>query len=590
MPDYDELVSRRDVISMTGAAGAAALAGCSGGDGSDGDGAVDPDQEVPDHADAYFRTADGEHQVTDFQYNPHQWAGWVQITNALYAEWTQYLISEDEYYPHAVEDWEFGERSATLHLSEEFTWDNGEDITADDFVMQLELGEPMDDNLYDFVDDIEAADDYTIELSYPEGTNTDIIKHVTLNRDLDHPPADWADIHEDYKNGEDVLDAMFDNEIDEPTASGPLELAESDTQRALYDVRDDHHLADNFNWNGYQVEHRTGNDAFHQSFATQELDGVPSLFAGPGALSQFPGTLEQIKIPGGFGMGYVFNHDHEHYGDREVRQAFAYAIDTPSAIESVGSDTKLEFPAQAGLTVPATRDWLDPDEYEDYAQDLDRVEELLQSAGFERNSDDVWERDGSELEAELIVPGGWSDWVTPTSTVVDQLSAAGFAAQLKTEDSGVCEDTLATGDFAVAAYGHTEGGNAAMNHPYFSFSWKFENRDHATPNFFNYPEDEAITVPDGDGGEISVNPRDEISTIAGTNDDDEIQQSVDRLARLFTEDLPIFLFSEKYEQSFIDRDGWQFPRQEESDHFQAFWPLYWLAKQDQLKATVAAEE
>ncbi|MEY7852291.1 hypothetical protein AB7C87_24170, partial [Natrarchaeobius sp. A-rgal3] len=96
--------------------------------------------------------------------------------------------------------------------------------------------------------------------------------------------------------------------------------------------------------------------------------------------------------------------------------------------------------------------------------------------------------------------------------------------------------------------------------------------------------------PDGNGGEISVNPREELSTIANTNDDEVIQESVERLARLFNEDLPMFCVDEKFEQSFIDRDGWQFPAQEESKHFQTFWPMYWLAKQDELKATSAAED
>ncbi len=37
----------------------------------------------------------------------------------------------------------------------------------------------------------------------------------------------------------------------------------------------------------------------------------------------------------------------------------------------------------------------------------------------------------------------------------------------------------------------------------------------------------------------------------------------------------MLLIDEKFEQSFLSRDGWQFPAQEESQHFQAFWPLYW---------------
>jgi len=276
-------------------------------------------------------------------------------------------------------------------------------------------------------------------------------------------------------------------------------------------------------------------------------------------------------------------------GATAPHHAFGYAIDTEASIATVGANTKQEFPVQSGLTVPATEDWLDEGEYKSYDQDLEMVESLLQDAGFERNNDDVWERDGNVLEAELQGPQGWGDWITPLSTIVDQLNQAGFDAALDSIDQGVWFENLATGDFSVAAYGHTEGGNAAMNYPFFSFSWKFENREHDNPNFFNYPEDEPITVPDGNGGEISVNPHEELNTIANTNDDATIQESVKRLAQLFNEDLPMYLAQEKFEQSFIDRDGWEFPSQDESEHFQAFWPLYWLPKLGKLQATTAAE-
>lgn len=587
MPSYDTVVSRRSVLSLTGAAGAAALAGCTGN--GDEDGAQDPDQEIVDHADVYFQTADGEHQVTDFQYNPHIWGGYSHIQFAVYDSWAQYIIDNDEYVPHFVEEWEFDDGVARLHIRNDYTWGDGSSITADDLVMQLHLGEALGDDLYEFTDpeDIEAVDDTTVEIQYDEGTNREMLRHIILDRSLDHPPADWEDVYSDWQDGEDI--DVFDVDIPDPTPSGPVDLGDVGEQTAQFDVRDDHPLAENYNFNGYEIGHRSGNEAFHQSFASQELDGVHSLFAGPGAQSQFPDTLEEVLIPGGFGMGIVFNHDHEHYQERAVRQAFGYAIDTEAAIATVGADTKQEFPVQSGLTVPATEDWLDVDEYKSYDQDLDMVETLLQGAGFERNDDDVWERDGSVLEAGLQGPQGWGDWVTPLSTIVDQLNQAGFEATLDSIDQGVWFENLATGDFGVAAYGHTEGGNAAMNYPFFSFSWKFENREHADPNFFNYPEDEAVTVPDGNGGEISVNPREELNTIANTNDDATIQESVERLARLFNEDLPMYLAQEKFEQSFIDRDGWEFPSQEESDHFQAFWPLYWLPKQDELKATSAAE-
>ncbi|MCW8172448.1 hypothetical protein D8S78_07895 [Natrialba swarupiae] len=87
--------------------------------------------------------------------------------------------------------------------------------------------------------------------------------------------------------------------------------------------------------------------------------------------------------------------------------------------------------------------------------------------------------------------------MTPTSTIVDQLSQAGFAAELNSQDQGVWQENLSSGNFSVAAYGHTEGGNASMNHPYFSFTWKLENRDHGSANFFSFPKTRRLRFPTG---------------------------------------------------------------------------------------------
>ncbi len=366
MADYDTIVSRRRFLPSRGSrcSSARRLFGRrfrkrrNGGNG--GDGTTDPGEDVPDHADVYFQTADGEHQVSDFQFNPHQWGGYSHISFALYAEWANYIIDQEST-THAVADWEVTDTTMTLHISDEFTWGNGDDITADDFMMQLELGEAMDDSLYDFVDEVEVVDDYTIEITYPEGRTrrSSSTSSSTAISTIRRPTGETF-----TKPTWTARTSRTTCSVTKSNPSGFVDLTELGEQQATFDVREDSPVADNVNWNGYQVGYRSGNEAFHQSFATGELDGVHSLFAGPGALQQFPDTLEQVQVPGGFGLGMVFNYDHEHFGEREVRQAFAYAIDSETAILSVGADSKMEFPVQgdsrfrrptSGSTLTSTR-------------------------------------------------------------------------------------------------------------------------------------------------------------------------------------------------------------------------------------------
>ncbi|MDJ1434633.1 ABC transporter substrate-binding protein [Halostagnicola sp. A-GB9-2] len=564
--DYCELVSRRSFIAATGVAGSAALAGCYGS-GDDGN---------------WFNTAQVEHEVGQYQYNPHEWGGFTHASFGLFDEYAQYLVGEDEFYPHFVEEWETDEGEMTLHLRDDYTWGNGDDITADDIVMQLEIGEALDSNLWEFADDVEATDDHTVVISYSEGTNTDIIEHTVLNESLDHPPADWVEIHEAIQNGDDV--DIFGHEIEEPTPSGPIELSNTTDSYHEYTIRDDHPLADNYDWEGYRMEYRSENQAAHQSFQQQDLDGIHSLFADPEIMDTFPDSLEEIQIPGGFGFGVAFNYDDEHYGDREVRQAFMHALDRDLVIENIGESTSIKHDAPTGLTAVANDEWFgDPtDQYEPYEHDLDRVEELLESAGYERNGDDIWERDGEVLEANIIVASSWSDWVTMASTCADQLSQAGFDSSADTRGEGAWYELMADGDFQVTAYGHTQGGDPAMNHPFFALRWKLLNREHdSDSSFYNYPEE--VTVPEMDGdGEMTVDFNEEFEALAATNDEAEMQEIVERLAWVVNQDVPLAIIQEKYEQTFIDREMWDIP--DESEHFQSYWPLWWLPKVDDMSA------
>lgn len=564
---YSTVLSRREMVALTGAAGAAALAGCyGGGDSSD-----------------WFRTAQVEHEVSSYQYNPHEWGGYTHASFGLFAQLAQYLVGEDEFHPHFVEDWETAETEMTLQLRDDFTWGDGEAITAEDLVMQFEIYEAIDHRIWDFADSIEADGDNTLVISYPEGTNTEIIEHAVFNENLDHPPADWAEIHEAIQNGEDDVD-IFGHEIDEPTPSGPIELTNTTGQYHEFEIRDDHPLADNYDWKGYRMEYRAENQAAHQSFQNGELDGIHSLFVAPSVLETFPDSIQEIQIPGGFGFGIAFNHDDDHYGDRAVRQAFMHALDRELVIENIGESTSIYHDVPTGLTATGNEEWFDDSaaDYESYDHDLDRVAELLEGAGYERNDDDLWERDGEVLEANIQVASSWSDWVTMASTCADQLAEAGFDSTADTMAEGAWYESMANSDFQITAYGHTQGGDPAMNYPFFALRWKLLNREHdPESSFFNYPEEVTVPAMDGDG-EMTVAVREELETLAGTDDDEEIEEIVQRLTWVYNQDLPVAHIQEKYEQTFIDRESWEFP--EDSPHLQTYWPLWWLPKVGELSS------
>lgn len=551
--DYSDIVSRREFVSLTGATGAAALAGCTGG-GSDND--------------------DGNWFVgtqTDFPADKYHWnplIGWFipHDQYGLFAQWTQYLIEDDEFYPHLVREWEHGTGELTLTLSEEFTWGNGNDLTADDLVFQFDVLEAADQPVWQFIDDAEATGEYELTIFYPEGTNPDVVEYALLGEMAAYSPADYED-----ENWEEDPAGI---EIKEPTPSGPIALTEHNDTYSQTEPRDgledvaDHHLAGHYNWDGYRVEHRSSNNAAHQSFIKGEADGQHSLFAGPDVLEQFPEDVHEFRIPGGFGMAIWFDHDQEPWDQRKVRQAFYHSIDRESVINIVGKSTKVSHhPAPTGLTWASVDDWLgstEPDGFTVYDHDPEKAKRLLDEAGY----------DMGDITVELTYPQSWSDWATAAQTVVDHLNQAGWDATGDPRDQG-------PGGYAgkgpdVFVDQHTEGGAPRMNHPYFSLSYILRNRLRDTESHFaNYPTEVEL-----DGETIDLES--ELQALTRTTDRAEQEQIVERLARVVNEDVPCIYVMEKYEQSFINGSRFDIPDPDGgSKHFSSYWPMWWLPKVDE---------
>lgn len=545
---YRDVVSRREFVSLAGATGAAALAGCLGGS---------------DDGTWFVGTQ------TDFPPSNYHWnllAGW-EIPHdqfGLFAQWTQYLIDDDEFHPHLVQEWEHDGGEMTLTLSEEFTWGSGDDVTAEDLVFQLEVFEAADQPIWQFIDSAEATGDYELTVSYPEGTNTDLVEYALLGELAAFSPEDFE--------GENWEDDPVSVEVENPDPSGPLALTEHNDDYSQTEPRDglddfaDHHLADRYNWDGYRIEHRSDNNSAHQSLISGETDGQHSLFTPPDVLGEFPDDIHEFNVPGGFGMAIWFNHETEPWDQREVRQALYHSIDRESVITAVGESTKISHhPAPTGLTWASVENWLgdtEPEGFTVYERDVDRAEELLDEAGYEMG----------DLEIELAYPQTWSDWATAAQTVVDHLNEAGWNASGDPRDEG--PGSYAGGDPDLFVDQHTEGGAPRMNHPYFSLDYILRNRLRDTESHFaNYPTEVEI---DGETVDIEA----ELQTLATTGDEAEQEAIVERLARVVNEDVPCIYVMEKYEQSFINGDRFDIP-DGDSPHFSSYWPMWWLPKVDE---------
>jgi peptide/nickel transport system substrate-binding protein len=154
--------------------------------------------------------------------------------------------------------------------------------------------------------------------------------------------------------------------------------------------------------------------------------------------------------PDGCGYNLVFNNDKEPWGNRDVRLAINYAIDR-AELSTLGYENA-NYPIIVPFSAYMSSRWMTPeiqaiiDKYDRNKTDHALVEEHMQAAGFEKNADGLWAKDGEALKVPLRTP----QWLAPLAPVMAaQLKEAGFDALevLEPEGSSAWVDDINLGNF-----------------------------------------------------------------------------------------------------------------------------------------------
>ena len=128
-----------------------------------------------------------------------------------------------------------------------------------------------------------------------------------------------------------------------------------------------------------------------------------------------------------------FNHDVEPYNDKNVRWAVSYSINREQmldvALEGSGILTELPFPYYESLMpyIEAAAPLLE--KYPTNEFNLDKAAEHMQLAGYEKDSDGFWVKNGERIQADI---GGWTVFADIGPVIAEQLRRGGFEAQFST--------------------------------------------------------------------------------------------------------------------------------------------------------------
>lgn len=145
--------------------------------------------------------------------------------------------------------------------------------------------------------------------------------------------------------------------------------------------------------------------------------------------------------------------------DVKVRQALAYAVDRKKA-STVGEYGYEPAGNQMGVVTPTFQSWVDPaaKSADDYSYNPGKVASLLESDGYHKGSDGIYESaSGKRLSFHVIDIGDYSDWVATVQVIQQSAKAAGIELIADNLSSDDFDSKLFNGNFQLAYYAETGG-------------------------------------------------------------------------------------------------------------------------------------
>ncbi|WP_433634117.1 ABC transporter substrate-binding protein [Halomicrococcus sp. NG-SE-24] len=568
--------TRRRTLEAAGTVGIASLAGCSGtsSQGSNGNGKLaDPELTLSE----WLVPKDAQYN----SFNSKNWPG--DASRMLYDAFVRYNAKKHEFEPNLLTNWSINGKTVTLKTRKQ-KWHNGDPVTANDLVAQLRLEKHM--GLTKFLESAEVTGDRSVKLTLTNEINPDIFletfrnKRLTVKKSLFEKHLQEFETASNESEKATAQGNLSGRTIKEPVGNGPFELKEATSQQFTLTKFKKHPQAGNINFPRVIYKYFPSNQKRWQALMNNELDGQAQMFVPKNVRKKFPKSVVRAKIPTNSGFGVTFQHDHEHFGQRKVRQAIAHVIDRKQVAKNSGGDTKQ--PVDIPNAVPANSNkWLgsSASKFNKYQTSTQKAAALLKEAGFKKQSGTWVDENGKTLKAPFKVPSGYTDWMTASETIVSQLQSFGIDAKLVSRSTSTFwGKDFAKGDFVLAS-----GGWSARLHSHPYFHLKFQLASSAADKVYNYPDTVSVPSMKSGGGSKKVNVAKEVENLLTAKPGTQTKQKAEKLAWVVNQTIPVLPIQEKLAQSFLTKDDWKVPSQNDESMY-VYWPTSWLPRTGELSA------
>ncbi|MZE81495.1 ABC transporter substrate-binding protein [Streptomyces xinghaiensis] len=466
---------RRARTAAVGAVAAAALlAGCSGGGGS---GASDETLVV-------YTGQSGDYQANFNPYSPSVLEGPGTIFEPLFF---YNLTKDEEPAPRLGTEYSWNEDGTELSVSlrDDVTWSDGEKFTADDVVFTLDMiTKHPTMNGTGYQGRAEAVDATHVKVTFDKPSFTE--GPQVLGRIWIVPQHIWGKIDDPSK---DVMK--------KPVGTGPFALEAFKAQAFTLKANAGY-------WDGEPAVKKirylslSGNQAGADALAAGKIDWqtgpVPEIDK---VEKNYPG-YRAITVP--MNQTVLMTCAATDKGckgpqtDPAVRKAIYHALDRTQINKLAFQGTS--FPISPGFALPERDRALISDDLEQQLAPMEpdtaQAAEVLEDAGYRKNGEGIYAKDGEPLEMTVKVVTGWTDYITAVDTMGQQLKKAGIKVTAQQLSWNEWSDARGQGEFELLIDSLYQG---PAPDPYYLYNYFFSSAttakvgEAANPNFSRWTDE-----------------------------------------------------------------------------------------------------
>jgi peptide/nickel transport system substrate-binding protein len=250
--------------------------------------------------------------------------------------------------------------------------------------------------------------------------------------------------------------------------------------------------------------------------------------------------------------------------DKQFRRALAYSINMNQILSKAyqGLVTKA---SPTGL-LPIWNKWIDKKVVAQYGFSYNKAKAkaTLAAAGYrDRNGDGFVEnKDGSEIDLQIICPNGWSDWMTAIQVVADSAKAVGIKVTPAFPEYGTLVDDRGHARFDLLLGNDRQMSNTPWT--YYQYIYQLpilENQ--TTTNYERYVNQNAWNLTKG------------LDKIPSSNTK-AYQAQMSKLQKIFLQDLPAIPLWYNGMWAMFNTKYWtNWPSAKDAQYTPATWRNYW---------------